>query len=171
MKSSDLAPLEYNPFYKRYIDLVDNIDLLDAFKNGMSSTQSFFENIPEDKWNFQYAPNKWTPKDILMHISDTERVFGYRALYFARSNNAELKGFDENIFAENAFANNKTVDELLQNYLAVRNATLSLFKNFNTNQLMQIGQANGSNMSTRAAGFIICGHEKHHCNIITERYL
>ncbi len=138
---------------------------------GLKTTTAFFEGIPNAKWTYQYAIGKWTPKDILLHIADTERVFAYRALYFARSNNAELKGFDENAFAETALANSKTVADLIQNYVSVRNATLNLFKNFNETQLKQLGEANGSMMSVRAAGFVICGHEIHHCNIITERYL
>ncbi len=171
MRPSNISPSEYNPYYKNYIELVESTNLVDALVKGMDATNAFFESLPNNKWNHQYIEGKWTPKDILLHISDTERVFAYRALYFARSNNAELKGFDENIFAENALAGNKTVADLLQNYVAVRNATLSLFKSFDENQLKQIGQANGSVMSVRAAGFVICGHEKHHCNIIKERYL
>ncbi|MEH6762901.1 MAG: DinB family protein [Aequorivita antarctica] len=171
MKPSEILLSEFNPYYKRYIDLVENINLVDALERGLDRNQVFFESLPNNKWDHQYAAGKWTPKDILLHIADTERVFAYRALYFSRSDNAELKGFDENIFAEKALASNKTVEDLLQNYVAVRNATLSLFKSFDEKELKQLGQANGSIMSVRATGFIICGHAKHHCNIITERYL
>ncbi|MDC7999810.1 DinB family protein [Aequorivita todarodis] len=171
MLPTAISPSEYNPYYGHYIGLVENINLMDALSEGLNATHGFFEGIPPNKWNHQYAAGKWTPKDILQHIADTERVFAYRALYFARSNNAELKGFDENIFAENALAGTKTVADLLQNYVAVRNATLNLFKNFDESQLKQKGRANGSDMSVRAAGFVICGHEIHHCNILRERYL
>jgi len=171
MHPSNILPSEYNPYYKHYIELVENINLVDALEKGLNTTTAFFKNLPNNKWNHQYAVGKWTPKDILQHIADTERVFTYRALYFARSNNVELKGFDENIFAENALACGKTVEALLQNYVAVRMATLNLFKNFDEIQLKRVGQANGSFMSVRAAGFVICGHEIHHCKIITERYL
>lgn len=171
MTPSEIQISEYNPYYKRYIDLVDNLLLQEVLAKGLASTQSFFDSLPPEKWIYRYAEGKWTPKDILQHITDTERVFAYRALYFARCSNAELKGFDENLFAENALATNRSVDELLSEYLAVRTATICLFKNFNLNQLKQIGMANGSNMSVAALGFVICGHEIHHCNIITERYL
>jgi len=171
MTASEIQISEYNPFYKRYIDLVENIHLLDALAEGLGTTQSFFDSLPNEIWDYRYAEGKWTPKDILQHIIDTERVFAYRSLYFARNLNAELKGFDENVFADNAMANNRTVNELLQEHLAVRTSTICLFKSLNTIQLKQIGMANGSNMSVAAAGFIICGHEIHHCNIITERYL
>lgn len=171
MLPSNISPSEYNPYYRHYIEMVENINLFDALSMGMDTTSTFFENLPINKWDYKYAEGKWTPKDILQHIADTERVFAYRALYFARSNNADLKGFDENIFAENAIASNKTVEDLLHNYTVVRNATLSLYRDFDKTQLIQIGKANGSVMSVRASGFIICGHEMHHCNIITERYL
>lgn len=171
MKSSLLISSEYNPYYGAYLNLVKDTSLIEALNIGLKNIQSFFENLPHEKLEYRYAVGKWTPKDILQHITDTERVFAYRALYFARSNNSNLVGFDENSFAENALAITKTVDELLEEYIAVRTATICLFKNFNGNQLMSIGTANGSEMSVRAAGFIICGHEIHHCNIIKERYL
>jgi hypothetical protein len=171
MLSKNISLSEFNPYYKHYVELVETSNLIDALSKGLNSTLGFFESIPTDKWDYRYADGKWTPRDILQHIADTERIFAYRALYFARSNNAELKGFDENLFAENALASHKSVVDLLQDYVAVRNATLSLFKNLDENQLKQNGKANGSTMSVRAAGFVICGHEIHHCNIIKERYL
>ncbi len=171
MTPTKIQTSEYNPYYKRYIDLVEILPLPEALAKGLESTQSFFDSLPPEKWHYRYAEGKWTPKDILQHITDTERVFAYRALYFARSSNAKLKGFDENLFAENALANNRSVESLLEEYLAVRKATICLFKHFNLNQLKQIGMANGNNMSVAALGFVICGHEIHHCNIISERYL
>lgn len=171
MNPSEISTSEYNTFYQVYINLIEEIALIEALEKGLSATKLFFESIPENKWDYKYAIGKWTPKDILLHITDTERVFAYRALYFSRFINADLKGFDENIFAANADADNQTVRALLQNYESVRSATLTLFKSFNKNQMKQLGKANGSEMSVRAAGFIICGHEIHHCNIIRERYL
>lgn len=171
MKPSEILLSEYNPYYKNYIDLVGNINLMDALVKGSETIQTFFGSLPENKWGYQYAAGKWTPRDVSLHIADTERVFAYRALYFARNSDVELKGFDDKVFAENAEANDKTVEALLQNYVAVRNASLTLFSSFNVNQLKQIGVANGNAMSVRAAGFMICGHEIHHCNIIKERYL
>ena len=171
MNPTQMIPSEYNPYYQAYIDLVGNRSLLEALANGLENIQSFFMDIPKEKLEYRYALGKWTPKGILQHVIDTERVFAYRALYFARSEDANLVGFDENTFAENAQAENKTLSELLEEYIAVRTATICLFKNFNDNQLKGIGTANGSRMSVRATGFIICGHEIHHCNIIKERYL
>ncbi len=171
MRPTQLNSSEHNSYYRQYIDLVEDIPLLSALEISKSRTQLFFRNIPNQKLEYRYAENKWTPKDILQHIIDTERVFGYRALYFSRDQSADLRGFDENKFAANTLANTRTIGDLLNEYLVVRNATLSLFNSFDDNQLKSIGMANNSKMSVRAAGFIFCGHEMHHCNIINERYL
>lgn len=171
MKVSELNSVEYNPYYKRYIDLVAEISLSEVLSNGLSDTLAFFENLPTPKWTYRYAEDKWTPKDILLHMIDTERVFSYRALYFSRAENAELIGFDENIFAANANANQRNSEDLLKEYHAVRTATINLFESFDSKMLLQAGIANKNKMSVRAAGFIIGGHEIHHRNIIKERYL
>ena len=171
MKPTEINPSEYNSYYQKYIDLVDDVSLSEALEMGLHDTPSFFKNISQAKWHYRYAENKWTPKDILQHIIDTERVFAYRALYFSRADNANLEGFDENIFAQSANGNNKSINNLLEEYSAVRNASFHLFKNFNEIELKRTGIANNSVMSVAAAGFIICGHEIHHQNIINERYL
>lgn len=171
MLAIQIDPIEYNPYYKKYIDLVDKVPLIEALSAGMPKTLSFFEDLPEQVLNYRYAEGKWTPKDILLHIIDTERVFSYRALYFSRDENANLAGFDENLFAKNANADSRNLDDLLNEYLAVRTASICLFKSFDDTNLMKSGIANNSKMSVRASGFVICGHELHHLNIIKERYL
>ena len=119
MTACQIFSSEYNSYYQSYIDLVGESSLLESLIGGLDYIQSFFVNLPKDKLDYRYAPGKWTPKDILQHITDTERVFAYRALYFARSINANLVGFDENTFAENAQAGKKTLIELLDEYVAV----------------------------------------------------
>lgn len=171
MKRSEISSSEYNSYYQGYIELVNDAPLAQTLEMGLQKTNTFFKDIPQLKLHYRYAENKWTPKDILQHIIDTERVFAYRALYFSRTENANLKGFDENVFAQNANANSKNIDELLQEYKAGRNASICLFKSFDNLQLKSRGSANNNIMSVAAAGFIICGHEIHHCNIINERYL
>lgn len=171
MRSTEINTSEYNSYYQRYIDLVDDLHLLQAMEIGLQKTQTFFNNIPQSKLHYRYAENKWTPKDILQHIIDTERVFAYRALYFSRADNADLKGFDENVFAQNTVANTRSINDLLQEYVAVRNASICLFNSFEDTHLKRKGIANKSIMSVAAAGFIICGHEIHHQNITNERYL
>jgi hypothetical protein len=171
MKATEILPTEYFEYYKQYVDLVDDLPLVDALRKGHSETVEFFETLPESKHHFQYANGKWTPKEILLHVIDCERVFAYRALYFARDENGDLRGFDENTFGKNCNANTRTMDDLLEEYTAVRNASICLFKSFDDTVLKRGGKANNNQLSVRACGFIICGHEKHHRRIIEERYL
>ena len=171
MKPSDLTTDEYFNYYKQYVDLVDDIPLIEALQIGRIDTAKFFETIPEVKLLFQYSEGKWMPKEILLHLIDTERAFSYRALYFARSANGSLEGFDENEFGKNCNANDRSMDDLLKEYIAVRTATIYLFESFSDSVLTKGGMANNNSLSVRACGFIICGHEKHHRKIIEERYL
>jgi hypothetical protein len=171
MKPSDLTATEYFKYYKQYVDLVDDVTLLEALQTGLINTSKFFDTIPKVKLLFQYTEGKWTPKEILLHLIDAERVFSYRALYFARAANSSLEGFDENEFGANCNANDRTLDDLLKEYKAVRTTTIHLFESFNNSVLKKGGIANNNSLSVRACGFIICGHEKHHRKIIEERYL
>lgn len=172
MKASKISPSEYSSFYQPYMDqLDDNEPLIEALTNGAISINQFFNSIDPNKLEFRYAKEKWTPKEILLHLIDAERAFSYRALQFARSDNADLEGFDENIFAKNSQANSRSLDSLLREYNLVRAATLSLFESFSESTLKRAGRANNNNLSVRAAGFLICGHEIHHRIIIEERYV
>ena len=171
MKPSEIPQSEYHSYFKKYIDLVKENSIEKALAEGMINTSEFYESLPEAVWSFKYAEGKWTPKEILLHTIDTERVFSYRILRIARSNQADLSGFDENEFAENSEANSRNIDELINEYIAVRTATISLFKSFSSNILHKTGKANNKPLSVQAAGYIICGHEIHHTTIIKERYL
>lgn len=171
MKASEITELEYFAYYKRYIDIVDDLPLIEALESGFIATNKFFETIADVKLHFQYAEGKWTPKEILLHLIDTERVFCYRALYFARNAGSSIEGFDENIFGANCHANDRGLDDLLKEYFSARNATLHLFTSFSDKALKLGGKANGNQLSVRSIGFIICGHEIHHRNIISERYM
>jgi len=166
-----ISNTEYNSYYKRYVDKALEKPLLQGLADGMLKTHDFFESIPKEKHEYRYAEGKWTPKEILLHIIDTERVFTYRALQFARAKNVEIKGFDQDEFAANSYANKRTMQQLLEEYMAVRTATVVLFNTFSENTLQQMGVASTSPLSVRAAGYIISGHEKHHIAIINERYL
>ncbi len=171
MKPSEIYPSEFHPYFKPYMDKVSDIHLLEALKLGSKDTSSFFESIPESKLDYSYAKGKWTIKDILMHIVDAERAFSYRALNFARSKNSNLEGFDENVYVDSAQANSRSILKLLEEYNAVRQSSILLFSSFSDEVLKQVGKANNTILSVRAAGFLICGHEIHHKQIIKERYL
>ena len=162
---------EYTEYYGYYISLNASDDLILNLKNQIEDTPLFFKSLPVEKLEYQYEVGKWTPKDILQHIIDTERIFAYRALRFARFDTINLPGYEENDYADIANANNRTVDDLLEEYKIVKLATIHLFKSFSEKMLLNIGQANNAFISVRAIGYIISGHEIHHINIIKERYL
>jgi uncharacterized damage-inducible protein DinB len=124
-----------------------------------------------DKFDYRYAEGKWTIKDIIQHVIDTERIFAYRALRISRNDITPLPGFEENDYVENTKANERGIQDLLAEFSAVRYATLFLFKSFSEEQLKRIGTASGTAISVRAIGFIIIGHQKHHQNVFQERYL
>ena len=171
MYPSKIQSTEYHPYFKAYLDQLEEIPLLDALTNGAIETHHFFRNFPESKHEYQYADDKWTPKEILLHLIDSERAFSYRALFIARSDNANLVGFDENTFAENSNANDRDMTDLLKEYNSVRASTINLFESFSDETLMREGKANGNTFSVRVAGFLSCGHEIHHLKVIKERYL
>ena len=171
MKASQLLPTEYLPFYGTYIDKAVTLDLIPGLENSFKNTLNFFKSIPENKLEFSYADGKWTVKEIIQHLIDAERVFAYRALRFARQDKTPLPGFDENEYAVASDANNRTIEDLIEEYISLRQATIAMFKSFSDDVLMQIGIASQGETSVRAVGFIIIGHETHHCAIIRERYL
>ncbi len=171
MNVSQLSENDYAPFYSSYIAAVENEVLLEELEISLSDFIKFAREIPLGKHDYRYADDKWTIRDIIRHIIDSERIFAYRALRFARKDATPLPGFDENYFAANADAESATLQQLLTELSAVRYATILLFKSFNSDQLSYSGTANGNLMSVAALGFIICGHQRHHQRIYVERYL
>ena len=171
MTVSDLSTHEFAAYYSSYIDKARNLELIDGLKQSGEDTLAFFKAIPSTKQEYVYEVNKWSIKELLLHLIDVERVFAYRALRFARKDNTSLPGFDEGYYTTNGKANNYSMDSLLKSYGVLRQATLDLFENFSNDMLLEIGEASGTNMSVRALGFVIIGHEKHHCDVIRERYL
>lgn len=171
MKPSQLSATDYLPYYKTYVSLNDEAPLLQLLADGMEKIPAFFEGIPKDKQAYSYQVGKWTPKEVLLHIIDTERVFAYRALAFARNKGEVLPGFDQDVYVANSDANAFEFEVLISMYVATRTATIFVFKGLSDAVLRQKGIASGAALSVAAAGFIICGHETHHCNIIQERYL
>lgn len=168
---TQIATSEYNTYYKRYIDLVQDVSIPAGLQKGLEVTTTFFKAIPKEKHDYRYEEGKWTPKEILLHIIDTERVFAYRALQFARSQGAVLKGFDQDEFAQNADADKRSMQDLLDEYAAVRMANLYFAKSCSNETWLRMGEASGSPLSVRAAFYIILGHEIHHCAVLQERYL
>lgn len=172
MIRSELKAEDYNSYYKTYIDkLGDNSELLSTLEKQSKNFPNFLKSIPEDKLQYAYAPEKWTVLEALLHIIDTERVFQYRALRFSRNDETALPGFDQNIYVPESNANSRTIESIIEEYSSVRAATLTLFSSFDEAILSRKGTASNSPMSVGALGLIICGHQRHHRDIIRERYL
>jgi len=171
MKATDIKADEYNPYYKRYIDMSSNSDLLTGLRNSLENSMEFYNSIASDKLEHRYEEGKWTVKEVIQHIMDTERIFAYRALRFARQDKTPLSGFEQDDYVPTSQANTRDFKSLLNEYKAIRQATIAMFENFSDDMLTSIGEASGSNMSVRALGFVTIGHEMHHCNVIRERYL
>lgn len=172
MTTKDLNPSEYNAFYKRYIDNVpEHLNLREALDDGLNHVLRFFKAIPNDKLNYSYAAGKWCIKEVFQHIIDTERVFIYRCFRIARHDGTALAGFEQDYYIMPSNAKNKSIEVLIEEYIAVRMYSLSVLKSLSEADLEFIGNANGSNLSARSAAFIIAGHEIAHINVIKERYL
>jgi len=157
-------------FYHNYINLVPDDDLTAAFDKQSASLIRFFETVPPGKYDYRYAEDKWTIKEVLQHIIDAERVFSYRALRFARKDSTPLPGFDENLFASNAKASDRNWDKLMEELKVVRRSSELLFHSFDEEQLQSNGISSNSPNYVLAIGFIIVGHAIHHQKIIKERY-
>lgn len=171
MKSNQLPVNEYADFYKSYIHVLENVELQEELEISLHKFIKFVQNIPMDKFDYRYADGKWTIKEIIQHLIDSERVFSYRALRISRNDTTPLPGFDENSFVENTNANQRSLQGLLTEMAVVRQATVSLFNSFSVEQLERIGTASNHQISVRAIGFIIIGHQEHHQKIFQERYL
>lgn len=158
-------------FFHKYINQVTEDDLMTAINNNTGSMMAFLNSIPVQKHDYRYAENKWTIKEVLQHIIDAERIFIYRALRFARKDTTPLPGFDENLFAENAKADKRKWNDLVNEFAAVRKSTEMLFSSFDNEQLESEGHSNGHSNYVLGMGFICVGHCTHHKKVIEERYL
>lgn len=167
MKAHNILPDEYPKYFGQYIEKAGAEELITGLEYSMKQCVDFWESIPQDKLEYQYEEGKWTVKDIIQHHIDVERIFCNRALRYARKDETPLPSFDEDDFALQHEANRRTLEELVNEYKAVRLATIALFKSFNDEMLIR----SGNGMSVRSMAFIIVGHETHHNNVIKDRYL
>jgi hypothetical protein len=164
------APTEYAAFYEKYIALVpgnDIVTILDAQR--LQMTQLFAARSERDG-NFRYAPGKWTVKEVLGHISDSERIFAYRALRIARADQTPLSGFEQDDYVRAGAFGERTLTDLVEEFALVRGATSALFQSFSGEAWFRRGVANKSEVTVRALAFIIAGHELHHREILKEHY-
>lgn len=157
-------------FYQRYVESVENENIVENLEAGRLDLLSLYESISEQSANYAYAPDKWTIKQILMHLIDTERVMSYRAMRFARKDETALPSFDQDVFVNNTNPDLYKIEDLVAEYKAVRQSTILLFKNMPEANLLYSGTASGHTISVLTLAFIIAGHEKHHLAVIRERY-
>lgn len=162
---------DHAPYFDKYISKVKGDTIQEAIKNHSSAMLDFYLNLAEDKADYAYAENKWTLKEVLQHIIDAERVFGYRILRLARKDATPLASFDENAFAANSGADNRTFQSLKDEFAAVRQATDLLLSSLTEDQLQSQGTASNHAATANAFAFITYGHLLHHKEIIEERYL
>lgn len=170
---STIVPISntYPPYFQGYINLVEANSIHEAIEKYSFQISNFFGGINENKADYSYAEGKWSLKEMLQHIIDTERIFAYRVVSLARGEKNPLPGFDENEYAANSEANNREWKSLLNEFYACRTSTDLLLKSLSPNQLSQSGITNGKPNTTVAIGFVIFGHILHHINIIKDRYL
>ena len=171
MKSNQLPINEYADFYKSYIHVLEDVELIEELEICLHEFIKFVQNIPMDKFDYRYEVGKWTIKEIIQHLIDSERILSYRALRISRDDKTPLPGFNENDYVDNSNGNDRNLQGLLTELAVVRQATLSLFNSFSQELLTKIGIASNHEVSVRAIGFIIIGHQKHHQKIFAERYL
>jgi uncharacterized damage-inducible protein DinB len=160
------------PFYQRYINLVpDDGNLLIHLEDIFSDTEEMIGPLTSDQMEFRYAPGKWTIKDMLVHMSDTERIFIYRALRFSRGDETPLAGFDESKYARYTGANEREKEDIMREYSLVRESSIAFIETLSDEALNRKGTANGYPVSVGLIVNLIYGHHKHHLNLLRERYL
>lgn len=165
-------PGDYAPHASIYLEHVADVDdILESLLDNMATTQSLIASLSPEQLAFRYAPDKWSIKQIVSHLSDDERIYVYRALRFARGDQTELPGFDQDRFAASSAADNRSIDELLDEFATVRLATVAFFEGLSDEALGRRGIADGSSMTVAAIAYHLAGHELQHLKIIRERYL
>jgi hypothetical protein len=168
MDKSQINPMP--AYFDRYINLAENETIIKA----LETSKQELDDFPIERWakvgDKVYAEGKWTIKQIFQHMIDTERVFTYRALCFARGETAQLPSFDENSYADNADVTHRNLVEIIEEFKIVKANTISLFRSFTDEMLLKNGIASSSTYSVLAAGFIIAGHQRWHFRVIEERY-
>lgn len=165
------GPEECTPYFAGFLRLVQDPDLVGFLTAQQAELRAFLAGLPEEQGGFRYAPGKWTLKEVIGHLVDTERVFSCRALRFARGDAQPLPGFEQDPWVAAAGFNSRSIASLAAELDAVRSATLRLFEHFDDDAWRRTGIADGVPFSVRALGYFIAAHVEHHRGLIEERYL
>lgn len=165
------APTEHAPEFSKYVTLVAEGDIIQTLEQQIENSLSLLRTIPADKANFRYAPDKWSVKELLGHLIDSERIFSYRALSFARNDQTPLPGYEQNDYVREADFDSRNLADMAEEFATVRRATIQLFRPLNETEWLRHGKANENDVSVRALAYIIAGHELHHMEVLRSRYL
>lgn len=157
--------------FTNYIRKVPGVDFMAVLRENLIATPTLLKKRTQDEWNFRYETEKWSLKEVLLHIIDTERIFAYRALRFARHDQTPLQGFEQDDYIPFLNAADRSAHSIIEEYEATRNATICMFKHFSDDTMLFNGSAGGNNLNALMVGFIIAGHEIHHIDIVKQRYL
>lgn len=162
---------EYNEYYERYISLVDETDIVGAFEKQLGEMSELFDSISEEKSKFAYAEGKWMIKELVGHLIDGERMFGYRALRISRGDETPIEGFEQDGYVENAPFNDYKFSDLVKEFELVRESSILFFRHLKETDWTRLGTASDNPVSVRALAYIMVGHVSHHAKILRERYL
>ena len=165
------VPTEHAPEFSRYVTLVPEGDIIQTLVQQSENTLALLQTLPSDKADFRHAPDKWSVKELLGHLIDSERIFSFRALCFARNDQTPLPGYEQNDYVRNANVDNRNLVEMAEEFATVRRATIQLFRPLNETEWLRHGKANENDISVRALAYIIAGHELHHMEVLRTRYL
>lgn len=171
MNNKRPAKNEYAPYYHTYIGKVEGDDIIQILKDRKESFIAFMQSLPEDKWLYKYGEDKWTIKEAVIHIIDTERIFAYRALRAARNDQAPMAGFDQDQYVPNSNANNRSISSIINEFSLLRDSNIAMLENVNAEMAGRLSEASGLPVTARSLAFMMAGHEIHHHQIIEERYL
>lgn len=162
---------EYSPYYQQYIDQLKGQEPIEALQAQQNVAIAFYSTIPKNLWDYRYAAGKWTIKEVLGHIVDTERIFGYRALCFARNDQASLPGFEQDDYIVHGNFQERSPESLILEYSDLRRSTISLASSFSEEASQRRGLANNNRISVRALIACCAGHELHHIQVLKDKYL
>ena len=165
------APTEYAPYYGKYITHVPDGDIVTTLGQQVDTTLELLRGLSEAQGDLRYAPDKWSIKEVVGHLIDTERIFAYRALRFARNDPSPLTGFDQNEYVRSAPFGECQLSALANELEHVRRSNVYLFKHLDSAAWLRSGVANENEVSVRALAYVMAGHERHHVEILKTRYL
>jgi DinB family protein len=163
-------PTEYIPYYEKYISLVPEEDILRTLAEQLTEVRAFVQAIPEERGGYRYAPGKWSVREVLDHLTDVERIYGYRAFCFARGEKKPLPGVEVDDYAAESGADGLSLRQVLEEFESVRRSTLAMLRRFSEEAWLRTGTASDDPVSVRALAYILAGHVRHHLGILRERY-